>query len=88
MAELGKIKENRKDIISLVLIASKDNSLSNAKIVITYYEVYMVFRIKMYYNNINYGRAENNSFLNLLYIKWYVTDWHIYLCILIYIYIF
>lgn len=39
---------NRNDIISLVWNASKDNLLSDAKIVIRYYGFYVVFRITIY----------------------------------------
>ena len=37
---------NRKDIIFLVLNASEDNLLSNAKIVIMYYRIWTMFTIK------------------------------------------
>lgn len=59
---------NRNDIISLVWNASKDNLLSDAKIVIRYYGFYVVFRITIYGNSNKYG-SKSNVFLNLLYVK-------------------
>ena len=59
---------NRNDIISLVWNASKDNLLSDVKIVIRYYGFYVVFRTTIYDNSNKYG-SKRNVFLNLVYVK-------------------
>lgn len=51
------------------MLQTKDNLLSNAKIVIRDYGFYVVFRITIYDNSNKYEN-KSNVFLNLLYVKW------------------
>ena len=81
-----KMKINRKDIIYFNWF-----KFINAKGIITYYGVHTVFRIKMHdKNNINYGRAEKNTFLNIVHevvCHRFIFTFYAYVCMFKYIYI-
>lgn len=61
------------------MLQTKDNLLSNAKIVIRDYGFYVVFRITIYDNSNKYEN-KSNVFLNLLYVKWNNMNMYVSIC--------
>lgn len=61
------------------MLQTKDNLLSNAKIVIRDYGFYVVFRITIYDNSNKY-ETKSNVFLNLLYVKWNNMNMYVSIC--------